>query len=106
MYAVVRDNTFDLQKLADGAPQVADFQAAHAEQPGYVGSVVVDAGAGRQVSLTLWRSEDEADAARRALGPVIGRSLQPMMAMPSQLVATGQVIFNDLGRAASPASDP
>jgi len=26
--------------------------------------------------------------------------------MPSQLVATGQVIFNDLGRAARPASDP
>jgi hypothetical protein len=96
MYAVIRDNTFDVLKLAAGAVQIADFQAAHAGQPGYVGGAVVDAGSGRQVSITLWRSEEEADAARQTLGPVIGRTLQPMMATPSKLVATGQVVFNDL----------
>jgi hypothetical protein len=96
MYAVVRDNTFDLEKLARGSGNVADFQESHAAQPGYRGSIVVDAGAGRQITLTLWDSREEAEAARVALGPVIQSTLVPLMAKPSTLVAVGNAIFNDL----------
>ena len=96
MYAVVRDNTFDPEKLAQGGGNVAEFQNAHATRPGYRGSVVVDVGAGRQITLTLWRSQEEAEAARVALGPVIQRALVPLMAKPSTLVGLGDVIFDDL----------
>ena len=33
MYAVVRDNTFDPEKLAQGGGNVAEFQNAHATRP-------------------------------------------------------------------------
>ena len=80
MYAVVRDNTFDVEKFSQGGGNIAGFQSAHAARPGYCGSIVVDAGSGRQLTLTLWRSEEEAEAARVALGPVIQRALVPLMA--------------------------
>ena len=96
MYAVVRDNSFDPEKLAQGGSNIADFRSAHAAQQGYRGSIIVDAGSGRQITLTLWSSQAEAEAARVALGPVIQRSLVPLMAKPSTLVGLGEVIFDDL----------
>lgn len=56
MYAVVRDNTFDPEKLAQGGGNTDEFQSAHAARPGYCGSIVVDLGSSRQMTLTLWRS--------------------------------------------------
>jgi len=82
----MRDNTFDPEKLARGRGNIAEFQAAHAARPGYRGSIVVDVGAGRQIALTLWHSEQEAEAARIALGPVIQHALVPLMAKSSTLV--------------------
>ncbi|HEY7894361.1 MAG TPA: hypothetical protein VIC24_05635 [Gemmatimonadaceae bacterium] len=96
MYAVVRDNTFDRAKLAAESAKIAEFQAAHARQPGYRGSVVVDIGSGRQISVTLWQSQADGEAARIALGPVIGRALVPLLATSSILVGVGDVVFDDL----------
>jgi hypothetical protein len=96
MYAVVRDNQFDPQRWADGQDQVRAFQAEHARQPGYCGTVVVDVGDGRQLSFTLWRSRAEAEAARGSLGPTIGRTLEPLMARPSVLLGVGEVVYEDL----------
>lgn len=96
MYAVVRDNQFDLAKLADGNKQIAEFQAAHASQPGYLGSLTVDAGNGRQLTITLWQNEPLAAAARAALEPVVQRLLLRLMAAPSKLVGVGEVLFNDV----------
>jgi hypothetical protein len=96
MYAVIRDNTLEPRNNSQEADSFRQFQAAHAAQPGYSGSVVVDLGEGRQVSLTLWRSEAEAEAARVALGPVIKRTLQPIMQRPSTLIGRGKVLFNDV----------
>jgi hypothetical protein len=98
MYAVVRDNTFDSTKLEAGGTKLAEFQAAHAAQNGYQGSIVVDIGSGRQITLTLWRSEAEAEAARVALGPVIGRTVVPLLAKSSVLVGVGEVLFDDLSK--------
>src|SRR5262245_41451372 len=98
MYAVVRDDTFDPEKLARGSGHIAEFRSAHAARPGYRGSIVVDAGSGRQLTLTLWNSQAEAEASRVALGPVIRRALEPLMAKPSTLVGLGEVIFDDLSR--------
>jgi uncharacterized protein (DUF924 family) len=97
MYLVARDNTFDPERLAQNAANLAEFQAAHAAQDGYQGSVTADFGNGRQLTITLWRSKDDAEAARVALAPTIGEALQPLMAAPSTLVGVGEVIFDDLG---------
>ncbi|HEY3786280.1 MAG TPA: hypothetical protein VGL55_13435 [Steroidobacteraceae bacterium] len=102
MYAVIRDNTLEPVKAPAETDSFEEFQAAHAGQPGYSGTVIVDLGEGRQLSLTLWRSEEEAEAARVALGPVIKRTLQPLMRKPSTLVGRGKVLFNDLSEDAAP----
>lgn len=75
--AVATDNRFDLAKLAEGSEQIAEFQAAHATQPGYRGSITVDAGNGQHLTITLWQSEPSAAAARAALESVVKRLLVP-----------------------------
>jgi hypothetical protein len=42
MYAIVREVQFDPAKLTEAGEQLAEFQALHAEQPGYLGTVVVE----------------------------------------------------------------
>ena len=104
MYAVLRLNSFDPAKLAVSADLLEEFDKIHAAQPGYVGSVVVDLGAGRRFALNLWESEQHSAAALRVLGPEVGRLLGPLMAAPSQLIGVGPVLSSDLVRAASAPS--
>ncbi len=99
MYAVVRDNTYDPSKLAQGRERLAEFQAIHARQPGYRGGIVVDAGDGHWLTVNLWESEEQAIAALPALVPEVQRLLEPMMAGPSHLIGTGPVVLTDLARA-------
>jgi hypothetical protein len=101
MYAVLRLNSFDPAKLAVSADLLEEFDKIHAAQPGYVGSVVVDLGAGRRFALNLWESEQHSAAALGVLGPEVGRLLGPLMAAPSQLIGVGRVLTSDLVRAAS-----
>ena len=96
MYAIVRDNLYDSAKLAQGGDQLAEFQALHARQPGYRGTIVVDAGNGRWLAVNLWETAEHAEAARQALLPEVRRLLEPLMARPSQLIATGPVVLADL----------
>ena len=92
MYAVVRLNTWDDAKRAAAADDVAEFDRIHSEQPGFLGSLVVDLGGGRNAIVNLWVSEEQATAALPVVGPAVGRLLEPLMAEPSQLVGTGEVI--------------
>jgi hypothetical protein len=101
MYAVLRLNTFDPVKLAVAADKLEEFDKIHAAQPGYLGSVVVDLGAGRRFALNLWESEQHSAAALQVLGPEVGRLLGPLMAAASQLIGAGQVLSSDLVPAAS-----
>jgi len=96
MYAVVRLNSYDPDKLADAADRLDQFDKLHAAQPGYVGTVVVDVQTGRRLVLNLWKSEEHSAAALSVLGPEVGRVLNPLMSNPSELVGVGTVIFNDL----------
>jgi hypothetical protein len=100
MYAVLRLNSFDPAKLVVST-DMPEFDKIHAAQPGYVGSVVVDLGAGRRFALNLWESEQHSAAALQVLGPEVGRLLGPLMAAPSQLIGAGPVLSSDLVRAAS-----
>ena len=69
MFAVLRVNTFDPDKLSASEDLIAEFDRIHAAQPGYVGSVVVDLGRGRRLALNLWDSIEHSQAALSVLGP-------------------------------------
>jgi hypothetical protein len=99
MYAIVRDTTYDPAKLRDGSDQIAEFQEIHARQPGYRGTVVVDVGNGRWLSVNLWESEQHSQAALPAMIPVVQRLIEPLTAGPSQLVGAGPVVLTDLAKA-------
>jgi hypothetical protein len=101
MYAVLRLNSFDPAQLVVSADRMEEFDAIHAAQPGFIGSVVVDLGAGRRFALNLWETEQHSTAALQVLGPEVGRLLGPLMAAPSQLIGAGPVLSSDLVRAAS-----
>ena len=96
MYAVVRDTTYDLDKLAQGRERLEEFQAMHARQPGYRGAIVVDAGNGRWLTVNLWETQEHSSVALPALVPEVQRLLEPMMAGPSQLIGSGPVLLSDL----------
>jgi hypothetical protein len=98
MYAVLRLNSFDPAKLVVSTDMLEEFDKIHA---GYLGSVVVDLGAGRRFALNLWESEQHSAAALQVLGPEVGRLLGPLMAAPSQLNGAGPVLSSDLARAAT-----
>jgi hypothetical protein len=96
MYAVLRMNSFDPDKLAASRGSLERFDKVHAAQPGYVGSVVVDLGEGRRFALNVWQSEEHSTAALSILGPEVGRLLTPLLASPSELIGVGTVISSDL----------
>ncbi len=98
MYAVVRDTPYDPAKLREGSEAIAEFQAIHARQPGYAGTVVVDAGNGRWLTVNLWETEEQAAAALPTMVPVVQRLIEPLMAGPSQLIASGPVALTDLAK--------
>lgn len=106
MYAVVRLNSFEANKLAGSADSLKQFDEAHAAQPGYVGSIVVDLQDGRRLVLNLWDSEAHSAAALSVLGPEAARVLNPLMSKPSELIATGPVISTDLIPSARPRNRP
>jgi hypothetical protein len=95
MHAVVRETFYpaDLE-LAD-EPAFREFQAEHARQPGYRGTIVVALGNGRHITVTLWNTAEDMHAAREALGPTVGRLLEPMMTSSSHLLGTGPVVVKD-----------
>ena len=96
MYAIIRKNTYDPGKLAQAGPALAEFQALHAAQPGYAGSIDIDAGQGQRLIVNLWHTEQHARAAMTVLLPHVQRLLGPLMAGPSQLLAAGEVATTDL----------
>ncbi len=100
MYSVIRENFYDPQKLPGAGKNMEEFHRLHASQPGYKGNIVVDLGGGHIVVVTLWESEAQAHAAREKLEPHIERLLVPLMARTSHLVGAGNVVVNDLPKAA------
>jgi hypothetical protein len=77
MYAVVRINTFEPETLAAAEDDISAFNAVHAAQPGFLGSVAVDLQPGRQLVVNLWQSEEHAESGRLAVGPEAARFLNP-----------------------------
>lgn len=96
MYAVFRQTQYSPGVPVHRTPEFREFQQVHAECSGYRGTVVADVGDGRLLTVTLWQTAGDMQAARQALGPVVGRLLDPLMTAPSILLGTGEVLVNDL----------
>lgn len=99
MYAVLRLNSFDPEKLAQSPDQLEEFDRVHASQPGYIGSIAVDLGAGRRFVVNLWQSENASKAALERLIPEVDRLLAPLLSAPSEFIGAGKVIAEDLSEA-------
>ena len=99
MFALVRETTYDPDKVSQGRAQLEEFLALRDRQPGFAGAVVVATGAGRTLTLALWESETHAEAARAVLEPAAQRLLAPLSIMPSRIIAQGPVLRSDLVKA-------
>lgn len=96
MYAVFRETTYPSGLSIEETPQFQEFQRAHANRPGYVGTVIAHAGDGRYLTVTLWDTAEHMDTARESIGPIAARLLNPLMTAPAILHGTGPVVVNDL----------
>ena len=97
MYAVIRKLAYDQTRLAQGGQQqLAAFRAIHERQPGFRGSMVIQADNGNTVALNLWDSEHDAMAGLSVLGPEVQRLLEPLLREPAVLVGAGHVVENTL----------
>jgi hypothetical protein len=106
MYAIIRKNTYDPGKLAQAGPALAEFQALHAAQPGYLGSIDVDTGQGQRLIVNLWHTEQHARAGMTALIPHAQRLLGPLMTGPSELLGAGEAATTDLPPQRQPPHRP
>ena len=96
MHGVVRETYYAPEEPIYETQEFQEFQQEHANLIGYQGTVVVDVGAGRFLTLTLWRTAEDMAVGREAMGPVVERTLNPLMTSPAKLVGTGPVVVNDL----------
>ena len=99
MYATVRESTITSGNEERAAPLMQEFQQLRARQPGYRGSVTVDAGEGRMLILSLWDSEEQAAAAARVLEPEAERLMGDSWTGPPRILGAGTVRQDDLSRA-------
>jgi len=91
MFAIVRLNAFDRQRVAAARANLAEFDQLHSSQPGYAGSLTVELDDSKRMTINLWETEQDARAALQLLGPEVGRVLAPLTTAPSQLLGAGPV---------------
>jgi len=96
MYAVVRETSYSPDKPIYEGQQFQQFQQEHSRLRGYQGTIVVEIGSGRFITLTLWQTLEDMTDAREAMGPVVERLLNPLMIAPAKLLGTGAVVVNDI----------
>jgi hypothetical protein len=98
MHAVVRETSYSPEAPIYKTQQFQEFQKEHANLNGYQGTVLVEVGDGRFLTLTLWQTAEDMIAAREAMGPVVERTVNPLMTSRAKLLGTGPVVFDDLAR--------
>ncbi len=96
MYAIVRANQYDATRLANAQTQLDEFQALHDRQSGALGTLIVDAGDNRWITINLWQSQEQAMAALPGLVPEVQHVVEPLLAAPSQLIGAGPVRLNTM----------
>ena len=95
MYASVGESHFASGELLNNH-QLEQTKQAIARQPGYRGVLIINAGSGRGLTITLWDSPADREAAvasdevRRVLADV-----DPGRTAPRQIIAEGTVLVSD-----------
>lgn len=102
MHAIIREATYVTDRPLQETAQFKELQSLHARQPGYAGTVGIDAGDGRLFTITMWQTASHAAAARAVLEPVVRSLLHPLMTVPSQLLGTGPVVVREVAEPAPP----
>lgn len=92
MFAILRVNSYDPERLAAAADRMAEFDELHAAQPGFAAGVAVDVGGGRRAVLNVWDSAEAGRAGQEVLVPHLERLLVPLMSAPSQFIGAGPVV--------------
>jgi|SRR5690348_16484501 len=95
MEAVLRINTFETKNLRQAMRAMQELEHAHADFPGYLGTLTVDLGEGRVFVANLWSSEKERLAGLAGLGALADRLLTPLLAKPSELVGIGTIVSSN-----------
>ena len=96
MFAVVREATYDAKKRASGGKQLEEFARLRDQQAGYRGTVTVEAGDGRTLSLALWESKEQQEAASAKLAPEAERLMGPLWITSARVLGSGEVSHNGL----------
>jgi hypothetical protein len=94
MYVVVREVILDNEDQYNAAHR--EFASILAQTPGLRGTISLDAGEGRHVSIALWDSAAAAQTAGPHLGPHYERLLAPHTASPGRVVYEGPVVTETL----------
>ena len=94
MYVMVREVILGNEEQYNAAHQ--EFARILAETPGLRGTLSLDAGEGRHVSIAVWDSAAAAQAAGPVLGPHYQRLLAPHTESPGKLVYEGPVVTETL----------
>lgn len=96
MFADIREAMYPPDLPIQDTLQFQEFQDAHAEHPGYAGTVIANVGGGRYVTVTLWAAESSMLAAREDLDRVAHRLLDPLMTKSPTAIGAGEVMYDDL----------
>ena len=90
MHAVIRETSYSPDKPFYQSQQFQQFQQEHSRLHGYHGTIVVETGPGRFITLTLWQTSEDMTAAREVMRPVVERLLNPLMISPANFSGPGQ----------------
>ena len=90
-YAIARINRIRADETPEAAEHRARFAAAHATQPGFLGSLALPLGHDSELVLNLWKDEASAVAGRAALADAVHVHLHPLLNAPSELLGAGEI---------------
>jgi hypothetical protein len=94
MYVIVRETILSNEDQYNAAHQ--EFARILAQTPGLRGTLSLDAGEGRHVSIAVWDSAASAQAAGPDLGPHYQRLLAPHTASSGRVVYEGPMVTETL----------
>ena len=94
-YAIIRESTVQPEATKGYDAASAEFVTILAQQPGYRGTMAVNAGDGRRARVVLWEDEAASTASSLVMPAHSERLLQPHRTGPSTIVYQGSVVSDD-----------
>jgi phage-related minor tail protein len=96
MYVVIREVTVRPGDEEQYRAARVEFNAIHRGYAGYLGSVTIDTGEGRRLSVNLWADEQAYQAAVPEMLAQAAQLMGPHLTGPSRVLYQGDVVADDL----------